>query len=148
MMLRGVGYWIDPGLPDTGVWRAIPQVILAKLGPRPPDPQLVSYLRRGHRFELWRGWSWCRFHCGVEGQPMGHADLTDGTWVWSEGLAHYVEAHGLALPDEFVELAQANRGLVPPLPKEVELMTWAEKDTRINSTFWNNWYEKVAGRPA
>lgn len=33
---------------------------------------------------------------------MGHRDLTDGVYVWPEGLAHYVKAHAVRLPDDFL----------------------------------------------
>lgn len=33
---------------------------------------------------------------------MGSWDLTDGLWVWPEGLAHYVDVHSISLPEEFV----------------------------------------------
>ena len=45
---------------------------------------------------------------------MGTQDLTDGTWVWPEGLAHYVRVHGIALPDEFVAHMAAHDFGVPP----------------------------------
>lgn len=34
---------------------------------------------------------------------MGSADLSDGTYLWPEGLAHYVEKHHVRLPAEFVK---------------------------------------------
>jgi hypothetical protein len=47
------------------------------------------------------GHSWCRYGCDV---PNGSDELTDGIWVWPEGLSHYVKEHGLALlPEEFLE---------------------------------------------
>ena len=36
----------------------------------------------------------------------GSLELTDGTYVWPEGLAHYVEQHGVKLPGEFLEHAR------------------------------------------
>jgi hypothetical protein len=36
---------------------------------------------------------------------MGCRDLTDGTWVWPEGLTHYVRVHHVALPASFLEHA-------------------------------------------
>ena len=34
---------------------------------------------------------------------MGSRCLTDGTWSWPEGLAHYITVHDVRLPDEFVD---------------------------------------------
>jgi len=31
----------------------------------------------------------------------GSRDLTDGDYLWPEGLSHYVLAHGVRLPTEF-----------------------------------------------
>jgi len=44
------------------------------------------------------GYSDCRF-CG---EPNGTGERTDGTYVWPEGLAHYVTEHNVRLPEEFV----------------------------------------------
>lgn len=40
----------------------------------------------------------------------GPSLLSDGTWVWREDLAHYVECYLVGLPDEFVEHARAAQG--------------------------------------
>jgi hypothetical protein len=40
--------------------------------------------------------------------------LTDGEWVWPDGLPHYVERHAVRLPDEFVAGAAARGWTVPP----------------------------------
>ena len=45
---------------------------------------------------------------------MGSWDLTDGTWVWPQGLSHYVEVHGVVLPEEFV--SHVLSGPVPMKP--------------------------------
>lgn len=78
---------------------------------------LAAYLRAGVALLRYPEPSFCRFACG-EGD-MGHADLTDGRFVWPEGLAHYVERHDVRLPDHFVEHALAQPLPLPPfgLPK-------------------------------
>ena len=40
------------------------------------------------------GYSTCRI-CGIKN---GRDELTNGTYVWPDGLVHYVEAHGVVLP--------------------------------------------------
>jgi hypothetical protein len=41
------------------------------------------------------GYSWCRFDtCSASRRSLGCCNLTDGTFVWPEGLAHYVRDHG------------------------------------------------------
>ena len=34
---------------------------------------------------------------------MGRGELTDGVYMWPEGLAHYLEKHNVRLPQEFVD---------------------------------------------
>ncbi len=43
-------------------------------------------------------YSECRF-CGREN---GYAELTGGTYLWPEGLSHYVREHGVRLPARIV----------------------------------------------
>jgi hypothetical protein len=103
-VLRVIGYWDGPaapdGLPDVCGFagRADPAVRQA----------VVAYLRSGTVLAVAAGVSRCRL-CGI---ANGSAELTDGTrFVWPEGLAHYVEAHGVRLPDEVA--AVAARGPAP-----------------------------------
>jgi len=64
---------------------------------------VLAHLKLGTEFEAWRGFSWCRFRC--DGRMSGHRDLTDGTYVWPEGFAHYVEVHNVKPPEEFIRHA-------------------------------------------
>jgi len=70
---------------------------------------VLEYLRRGFVESLEFGYSECRL-CGRGGKALGCLSLCDGTHVWPEGLAHYVEAHGTALPAHFVDHVMANAG--------------------------------------
>jgi hypothetical protein len=101
-----------------------------------PDPNVISSLRRGQVFETWRGYSFCRFMCGISDEEMGYRCLTDGAWVWPEGLAHYVERHHLPLPEEFIEVARARSGEVP----EVALVESSNEREEPERTFFNSWY--------
>jgi len=47
---------------------------------------------------------------------MGSSDLTDGVYVWPEGLVHYVEKHNVRLPTEFVKHVLNSLGVFGPLP--------------------------------
>lgn len=76
--------------------------------------QLVAYLRNGLRCSGALGFSACRFECRVTYSILGSGELTDGEWVWPEGLPHYVERHGVILPEEFVATASARGWRVPP----------------------------------
>ena len=83
-----------------------------------------AYLKGGRLFETWRGHSWCRFRCGIDDCEMGCREFTDGEWVWPEGLAHYVEAHGVLLPEDFVSRAMATQSAQPGGSDKVSLEFW------------------------
>ena len=70
---------------------------------------VCKYLTSGKLFETYRGFSWCRFRCGVTDQTIGCREYTDGEWVWPEGLDHYVRTHHVVLPSEFVAAVTSSR---------------------------------------
>lgn len=57
--------------------------------------EVVRALRSGRHVRQFRGESTCRM-CG---QLNGASELTDGTYLWPDGLAHYVSAHSVRLPE-------------------------------------------------
>jgi hypothetical protein len=65
---------------------------------------VLAHLMTGTTFESWRGNSWCRFACATK-YLSGYRDMTDGTYVWPEGFIHYVEAHHVKPPEEFIRHA-------------------------------------------
>jgi hypothetical protein len=69
-------------------------------------------------------------------KPMlnGHRAQCDDVWCWPEGLAHYVETHGIRLPDEFVAHAAAR------LFQRGSGGVWVTEDDR----FWRKWCETNA----
>lgn len=48
--------------------------------------------------------------------------MSDGTWLWPEGLSHYVREHGVVLPEEFVVHA-----LSTPIPPRTEVEVKLER---------------------
>jgi len=62
---------------------------------------------------------------------MGSRELTDGEWIWPEGLAHYVEHHDVILPDAFVDhcRSRAWRPATCDIPSAYE----------IDDNFWREW---------
>ena len=101
---------------------------LREIGRRWPDPgefvdpgwddevraAVIRHLAIGTLVNQYRGLSRCRF-CGC---ANGSAELTDGSYCWPEGLPHYVRAHAVRLPSEFVDHVmtspRAGRGLPAP----------------------------------
>ncbi len=64
--------------------------------------RIASYLKNGKVLAYGFDYSYCRFRCGVSDTLMGSCDLTDGVWIWPEGLHHYVEIHSVRLQNEFI----------------------------------------------
>lgn len=99
MTLNEIGLWIT-GLGDDTL--PAPQELVGTMS-ADERARLVAYLEGGMRYRQYMGLSWCRFGCGVA--HLGSRSLTDGTWIWPEGLAHYVREYGIVLPGEFVTQA-------------------------------------------
>lgn len=93
-MLRRIGYWKACLRDDY----PFPQEVRAEYTPGLAH-KLGTYLESGRFFTSYLGTSRCRFGCPGD---RGTAELTDGVWVWPEGLAHYVRNHPVALPTDLV----------------------------------------------
>lgn len=63
------------------------------------DEKVVAYLRQGHECRIDVICDSCLL-C-KENVLIGNRTLTDGTYAWHEGFAHYVEEHGILFPVEF-----------------------------------------------
>ena len=161
--LKAVGYWrpsekmlqreLEYGY---GGSRRAPKEIAARreLPPNPlPHPAwlvwagwdpvelsgVLAYLRAGQEWIQFRGWSYCRFECGIAPSALGDRDLTDGVWVWPEGLAHYVEKHFVRLPDEFIDHVRSQGWRVTAQP----ITRWGDRAKtdrpKVDVTFWIEW---------
>ena len=110
--LKSVGLWATGTLLDTNSclgW--IHPRHLQRAGWNTRDrARILAYLRSGTEWAGYRGQSRCRLGCEA---PNGSRDQTDGVWVWPEGLAHYVEAHDVRLPEAFVDTMRAHGFAVP-----------------------------------
>lgn len=143
--LRGIGYWIDHHvlhyneearklnaplleLPD-------PQRLLEACGPHPVDPRVIDYLRAGHELQACLGFAYCRFNCGIDEEELGCRDLSDGVWVWPEGLHHYIETHQVPLPEEFLATMAGHDWQVP-----AEALTGVSGAEGWSLDFWKQWY--------
>ena len=62
------------------------------------------------------GPSWCRLGCPDIPGDIGTQDRTDGTYLFPEGLAHYVRVHAVRPAEAFLEHLRANNYRVPRLP--------------------------------
>jgi hypothetical protein len=137
LKLKAIGYW------RTDQWggRLVfpqPQRLVRPAWHADELAQIAAYLRSGHTFARWSGYSFCRFGCGIDRPRMGSTDLTDGEWVWPAGLAHYVEAHAVALPEELVEAMRRHGWRVPDLDHPPRFGPGPEPAT-FDFSFWVEW---------
>jgi hypothetical protein len=95
------------------------------------------------------GYSFCRFECGIPNNAMGDSDLSDGEWLWPEGLAHYVERHSVRLPDEFIQTMRSHSWQVPA---GLEFSPGAKRMVLKNVGYWfdpeSDWFDpdEIDGR--
>jgi hypothetical protein len=81
---RAEPYWPDPKDFVDEQWNEIERA------------EVVRALRSGRQVRQFRGESTCRM-CG---QLNGASEVTDGTYLWPDGLAHYVSEHSVRLPEQ------------------------------------------------
>ena len=90
-----IGYWRNeqhPELPD-------PHDFVDLLWDEEERAAVASYL--DHGFIPWTGMGFSP--CRICGKPNGSLERTDWTYLWPEGLGHYVTEHAVRLPGEVVE---------------------------------------------
>jgi hypothetical protein len=132
--LRLIGYWLNP-LTESEKHFPDPRKLVLS-GWIDPESKilLLRYLRNAPVYETYRGLSWCRFKCGIENREMGCRELSDGDWVWPEGLAHYVERHEVMLPEEFVRSVLFRT--IPPILQP-------RKQMEVDLNYWLTWAKNV-----
>jgi hypothetical protein len=118
--MKLIGYWMR-NLNDTEL--PLPQELAGEL-PTGVREAVCKHLGRGEIYEVYRGYSWCRLRCGVEDREMGFREYTDGEWIWPECLVHYVHAHGILLPEEFIACATSVRSPRPDNDRSPSLEFW------------------------
>jgi hypothetical protein len=144
-MLRAIGYWIGY-LEDRA--RPAPQELVGEM-PADHRERVADYLDAGMTHEMYLGTSWCRFGCGIDNAKMGNRALSDDTWVWPEGLSHYVREHGVLLPDEFILHVLSKK--YPATPGWQNDPNWyfsrLAKNLKVDHGYWENWCASRRSRP-
>lgn len=145
--LKAIGYWSpswewgsapDQDFPD-------PRLLVRRGWRKKERRQILAYLNSGHEHAGYAGYSYCRFwFCWTPHRFMGDFDLTDGVWVWPQGLAHYVRRHSVSLPDEFVATMQANGWRIPE--NIASPQPWVELPT-YDYSYWIAWSHQQKRRP-
>jgi hypothetical protein len=96
MELILVGYWSD----DKGRWPDPGEFVDTTWDDQERD-MVSQYIGAGTIARTFMGYSACRI-CGA---LNGDLEYTDGTYIWPQGLRHYVDQHSVRLPAEFVRHA-------------------------------------------
>ena len=93
------------------------------------EEEIVQYLKNGREINAYRGSSPCRL---CDKRNNGSREQSDGTYIWPNGLAHYVEDHNIRLPDKFVEYLRMINFKHKKIDFEIESMFWEKwcKDER------------------
>jgi hypothetical protein len=65
-----------------------------------PKQKIVSYLRSGMEIFSWLEDVRCMYGCA--NLNVGFVEFTDGVWVWTREFIHYVDCHGIAIPENFL----------------------------------------------
>lgn len=95
-----IGYWrseVGDGCAADGQWPS-PTDFVDPGWDEDDRDQVADYLARGFVIRAYMGYSPCR----ICGRDNGSLELSDGTYVWPEGLAHYLVEHGVRPPEPFV----------------------------------------------
>ncbi len=96
--MRAVGYWVS----EEKLNFPHPEKFVGAYSSQALKERCLGIFAREMSISSDGDISQCRFECGVSPHEIGSKCLTDGFWLWPEGLAHYVSAHDVVLPDEFV----------------------------------------------
>jgi hypothetical protein len=122
--LTKIGYWYSP----FEVHLPMPVEDSSTLSDTDREA-LAAYLDAGKLHTGWRGPSPCRL---CDENWNGSTCLTDGTYVWPEGLAHYVRDHRVALPEDF---ERAALGRTDTSPDAVEVVGESVRCFHLASEF-------------
>lgn len=120
-----LGYWDEENTPGNSV---------GELSER-DYYKVLDYLQNGKVYRRWRGFSTCR----VCKKRNGSVCLTDGTYQWPEGYAHYVLEHNVVPSDDF--LAHIGIKRVPPkrAPLRAKSIYAAAMETKLGADKARKW---------
>jgi hypothetical protein len=102
--------------------------------------KIISYLRSKNILLPYAGYSYCRFADGPSDELMGCCDITDGFWVWPEGLPVYIEKYNIHLPKDFIDhMRKSGFKINQKLDLEEMTTQFVKKELVYNTDFWKDW---------
>lgn len=140
--IQYIGYWSERY--ENGVTPAFLCGVIDKAS----RDKIVAYLKNGIRGTEFLGYARCRFECELSNtKALGNTDMTDGQWMWPEGLSHYVEKHNLLLPPEFLKYLKRNNYQLPPIDSDFAKSFTGEGypqqiETSGDDKVWVNWLKE------
>ncbi|AZZ90649.1 hypothetical protein EUZ85_07930 [Hahella sp. KA22] len=138
--MKVLGFWSNSY--ENGV---TPSFLCGDIGS--DKEKIVSYLKSGARCNAWLGYARCRFECeDSETSVLGCSEMTDGKWIWPEGLYHYVEKHDLLLPSIFIDYLVSLDFNFPSIDEDLarlDLFDANDVDLKISSHEWNAWLKEM-----
>jgi len=141
--INQIGYWSDQY--EKGV---TPAYLCGKYDPQIKE-KIVSYLKSGIRGTEFLGYARCRFECEYSNtSQLGNTDMTDGNWMWPEGLSHYVDKHNLLLPPKFLDHMKENNYRFPIVdPAFIKLYQHGDNPSSLKVTgsnkLWETWLKEM-----
>lgn len=101
------------------------------------EAEIVAYLRAGHLLAPVMEWSTdCFDQTPFDGGAGSASLLTDGTWLWRQDLAHYVERYHVELPDDFVGAMVDVRFRAPELTASQAADLAAAEQAAVGDDWW------------
>lgn len=137
-MLKLVGYWNET---ESSTRWIDPNWIVGFKWGRVEHEQVVRYLRAGVCAQEELGYSWCRVDRSIPDQEMGCTDLTDGCWMWPEGLSIYVDKFSIELPPLFLGHIRVN---CYRIPEQANSFNSYEGD--LDASYWDAWCQEIRQR--
>jgi len=99
--LKPLGYWQsrdEPSLPH-------PREFVDTSWDESEKELVAEYMDNAYMAKEWCGLSPCRM---CKKFDNGFLDLTDGVWIFPEGLSHYVRKHSVKPPEKFLAHVRSN----------------------------------------
>jgi hypothetical protein len=108
-----VGYWRSPKEPHF----PHPGDFVDESWDTAERRKVIEYLEESYQIPMFSfGYSWCRMGCADVPTDIGTQDLTDGVWLYPEGLVHYMRHHAVRPPEAFLEHLRRRDFLHADLP--------------------------------
>ena len=130
-----IGFWDTGNKESTYIH---PRLIAGHAWTADEKRIILNYLRSGVRINDQMGYSWCRLDPSIPHVKMGNAEITDGHWIWPEGLSVYVDIFDVELPREFTEHALRAKFDKKRAKKRIKYLDDWNK-WRFDFDYWEKW---------